>query len=76
MCVFVMCVRSPATVCLWRSEDNRQLAGDGFLWNFACEFRGLHSGGQAWHQVPLFTEPFLWPTLHIFNAIIINGIVL
>lgn len=29
--VCYVCARSPATVCLWRSEDKRQLAGAGFF---------------------------------------------
>lgn len=74
MMMMVMGVGWPVTACLWKSEDNRQLGGIGFLLPSVCSGE-LNSGSQARKQVPLLTEPFLWLTLCIFNGIV-NGIVL
>lgn len=74
--VYVCYVCAFARHCVPVEVGGQETTCRSWFLPFACEFRGLHSGGQAWQQVPLLTEPFLWPTLHIFNAIIINGFVL
>lgn len=33
-----------------------------------CGPWGSNPGGQAWHQVPLPTNPHCWPLLHIPNV--------